>query len=75
MSDSERTWVFWVGLIVVGLASVALFGISWFMLVFPSRYWYEPLKVMAPGIVGSLVFIAIGLYMMKSGAKQPLPPS
>ncbi len=72
MSRSERTSVFWVGLIILGLASVALFAILWFLFVFPSRYWYEPLKVMTPLIVGSLVFIVIGLYMMKSGTKKSL---
>mgnify|MGYP001099212514 CR=1 FL=1 len=69
MSKGERTWVFWVGLILFGLASVALFGILWFLLVFPSPYWYEPMKVAVPVIVGSLVFLTIGLYMMKSSAK------
>lgn len=69
MLRGEKTWFFWVGLILFGLASVALFGILWFLLVFPSPYLHEPMKVAVPGIVGSLVFLAIGLYMMKSGVK------
>jgi xanthine/uracil permease len=67
----EKTFVFWIGLVILGLASVGLFGILW-MLVVLNRYMdrLTMLKYQVPAIVGGVVFILIGLYMMKSGVKE-----
>jgi xanthine/uracil permease len=73
MFESERTNVFWLGLIILGLASIALFSISWYTILLTAQpyvnvdyYW----KLLVPPVVGSFVFILIGLYMMKSGTKK-----
>jgi putative Mn2+ efflux pump MntP len=71
MFEGERTYVFWFGLIILGLASVGLFGILWMIAVW-NGYMdpFRMLKQVVPVIVGGIVFILIGLYMMKSGVKK-----
>ena len=63
--------VFWFGLIILGLASVGLFGIVWMVAVgmYPANR-IEFLKGLVPIIVGGVVFILIGFYMMKSGVEK-----
>jgi O-antigen/teichoic acid export membrane protein len=70
MFEGKKTSVFWIGLLVLGLASVILFSVLWFTMVLgtPTNidyYW----KILTPPVAGSVVFILIGLYMMKSGTK------
>jgi biotin transporter BioY len=71
MFEGEKTLVFWVGLIILGLASVSLFGMLWMITVvmYPENR-IEVLKGVVPVIVGGVVFLLIGLYMMKSGVKK-----
>jgi hypothetical protein len=69
--EGEKTFVFWIGLIILGLSSVSLFGILWMIAIwdrYGDRLWM--LKQAVPLIVGGAVFILIGLYMMKSGVKE-----
>ncbi|MDH5374892.1 MAG: hypothetical protein OEZ21_08535 [Candidatus Bathyarchaeota archaeon] len=69
MFVGEKTWVFWVGLIILALASVALFAIVWFNAV--TAIYYKPaVEYQVPFIVGAVVFIIIGLYMMTSGVRK-----
>lgn len=66
----EKTTVFWVGLIILGVASLVLFDKIWFeVFIYPYRREYI-LKFGLPTIVGTIIFILIGLYMMKSGVKR-----
>ena len=67
MFEGEKTFVFWIGLIILGLASVGLFSVLWYNAIHPSEYF---LRSSVPVIVGGVVFILIGLYMMKSGVKK-----
>jgi xanthine/uracil permease len=60
----EKATVFWVGLIILGCASLFLFDIVWNEVVIYKIYRYEPINL--PTITGTIVFILIGLYMMKS---------
>ena len=63
--------VFWIGLILLALASVGLFEILWILVVwngYGNRF--AMLKDQVPVIVGAVVFILIGLYMMKSSVKR-----
>jgi len=71
MLEGEKTIVFWIGLIILGLASVGLFGILWMIGIW-DRYidQWAMLKQAVPVIVGGVVFILIGLYMMKSGVEK-----
>jgi hypothetical protein len=69
--EGEKSFVFWIGLIILGLSSVGLFGILWMIVVwdgYMDRFYM--LKQAVPVIVGAVVFIIIGLYMMKSGVKK-----
>ena len=69
MFVGEKTWVFWAGLIILALASVALFAIVWFNAV--TAIYYKPaVEYQVPFIVGAVVFIFIGLYMMTSGVRK-----
>jgi len=75
MFEGQKTDVFWLGLIILGLASIALFSTMWYQIVtyhgYPSYYnWDGYWKYMVPPVVGAILFILIGLYMMKSGAKK-----
>ena len=71
MFEGKKTFVFWIGLIILGLASVGLFGILWMIAVWDEYLdRLNMLKQVVPLIVGGMVFILIGLYMMKSGVKR-----
>lgn len=67
MFEGEKTYVFWIGLIILALASVGLFTIIWYNVVSLYPYWW---KYSVPFIVAAIVFILTGLYMMKSGVKK-----
>jgi len=71
MFEGEKTYVFWIGLIILALASVGLFGILWMIAVW-NGYMdrFAMLKQAVPVIVGGVVFTLIGLFMMKSGVKR-----
>lgn len=75
MFKGEKTSIFWVGLVTLSLASLILFSILWFMVFTISAaspyinidyYW----KALFPPVVGAVVFILVGLYMMRSGVKK-----
>jgi len=75
MFEGEKTYVFWIGLIILGLASVALFSIIWVNVLFITRFYgpfvFGPsIDFQVPFIAGAIVFILIGLYMMKSGVRK-----
>ena len=71
MFEGEKSWVFWVGLIVFGLACVGVFGVLWMLAFVTSSYGREfYVKFWTPFIVGGVVFILIGFYMMRSGVKK-----
>jgi len=71
MFEGEKTIIFWVGLIILGLASVGLFGILWMVGIWDGYIdRWAMLKQAVPVIVGGVVFILIGLYMMKSGVEK-----
>jgi putative Mn2+ efflux pump MntP len=71
--NGEKTAVFWVGLLVLALASVILFSVLWSSQGYSSLQ-FNSLRLFImnslPLIAGSIVFILIGLYMMKSGVKK-----
>ena len=65
--------VFWVGLILLALAGIELFGIVWMMAVvmYPADVIRTQfLKEMVPPIVGGVVFLLIGVVMMRSGRRK-----
>jgi hypothetical protein len=70
--DGEKTYVFWIGLLIPAVAAVGLFGILWMMAMW-NGHLLTMLKQAVPVIVAGVVFILIGFYMMKSGAKAEAP--
>jgi K+ transporter len=72
MFKGEKTSVFWIGLLILGMASLILFSIIWYVsLAFlSSNSTYFSWGSWVPPIVGALVFVLIGLYMMKSGVRK-----
>ena len=76
MFEGEKTYVFWIGLIILGLASVAIFSIVWFNVLSLLRasviFLGLPFEYQVPIIVSAIVFFLIGLYMIKSGIKKPI---
>jgi len=91
MFRGEKTGIFWAGLIILSLASVFLLGIICLIkieipeTVKPSElyyFWIIPahikLGLLAAPIAGCVIFILIGLYMMRSVVKpkesMPIPP-
>lgn len=77
MFEGEKQNLFWVGLIILALASIILFALLWpFAFIELNNYvtWNDVkwmIKNSVPLIVGAVVFILVGLYMMKSGVKKP----
>ena len=72
----EKTSLFWIGLIILSLASVIVFAVVWSMRNYSSLPYnlYYSVENNLPVIVGGIVFILIGLVMMKSGARKEKPP-
>jgi len=68
--EGEKTFIFWIGLIILGLASVGVFGILWMIAIWRYMDRIRMLEQAVPVIVGGVVFVLIGLYMMKSGTKK-----
>jgi len=74
MFEGEKTLLFWAGLIILSLASLVLFSVFWgFLHYAPSVSRINLISNNFPIIVGGIVFILIGLYMMKSGIKKTQP--
>lgn len=73
MFEGEKTYVFWIGLIILGLALVGLFTILWLN---PAHYhvYQDYPKHYVWFIAGAVVFILIGLNIMKSGVKRKKIP-
>ena len=71
MFEGEKGILFWVGLIILAFASIILFASLW---QFAFIEWYHDISWMVrqsfPIIVGAVVFVLIGLYMMRSGVKK-----
>ena len=69
MFEGEKTRIFWIGLVILGLSSTILFTVLWYTVI-ASPWGDWNWKYLVPPIAGPAVFILIGLYMMKSGAKK-----
>lgn len=79
---AQKTWVFWLGLLVFGVSLAMLIGAVWALAVPvpprpPSPRTVEGvrrmgdilMRVIPPRIFGSLIFLGIGAYMMREGKK------
>ena len=74
MFEGEKTFVFWIGLIILGLASISLFTLVWINMISAMRgqiFLFGPtIELQVPFFVASIVFLLIGIYMMRSGVKR-----
>ena len=73
MFEGEKSLVFWAGLIILALASLFLFMLAWNIVIQWTTYYQygaTMLLSMVPLIVGAVVFILIGGWMMKSGVRR-----
>lgn len=67
MFEGEKTRVFWWGLIFCAISVIVLFNIFWYTLAISTGL---SLVTFGPEIFGSIVFLLVGLYMMKNGTKK-----
>jgi len=73
---SEKTWVYWVGLIIVAFAVVGIIGgLTDLIAPIPRFPHLRPgtavdiilIRVAAMKLVGAIVFLVAGVYMMIKG--------
>ncbi len=85
MFEGEKNNVFWIGLLIFGLALFAFFTAIWstissyltyvtysnqpYSYNYPISMWLN----VVPFIAGGAIFMTIGLYMMKNGVKKNPP--
>ncbi len=80
MFKGEKTGTFWAGLIVLSLALLFLLGIVFLLSIEPPQtlpilwnFWITPpltkLLLLTVPILGCVVFVLIGWYMIKTGVK------
>ena len=76
MFEGEKTFVFWIGLIILGLASVTLFTLVWINMISAMRgqtFLFGPtIELQVPFFVAAVVFLLIGIYMMRSGINRKI---
>jgi putative Mn2+ efflux pump MntP len=72
MFEGEKTRLFWIGLTMLALASLVLFTILWYAFInsMRERYISFDWTNQTPQLVGAIIFILVGLYMMNSGVKK-----
>lgn len=77
MFQGEKTAIFWVGLIILAFASLAIFSAIWGAITnyiiyasYRDSFSVSYLVSTMPVVVGGAIFIAVGTYMMKSGIKK-----
>jgi hypothetical protein len=63
LGEARRTRIFWLGLVLFGLALISLFAVVWYTFVYALFSWQYSI----PWVVGSVAFLLIGSYMMRSG--------
>jgi hypothetical protein len=73
--EGEKTSLFWVGLLLLSFSSVVFFAALWGLLSYTYNPSYNsiPYYVISsnvPIMVGAIVFLLVGLYMMKEGVKK-----
>ena len=79
MFKGEKTLVFWVGLLVFGYSLSQFCFVIWFTIyinvIYPrvSPNYSLVLEAGIPSIISGVIFVIIGLYMIKKGVKQEQP--
>lgn len=75
MFRGEKTPIFWAGLFVLGLASWGLFASIWSSMrtLLDMYLYYCDIENNLPAVVSSVVFVLMGIYMMKLGVTEQPP--
>jgi hypothetical protein len=75
--NGEKTAVFWLGLVVFGYSVYEFCSAGWFIFSYTeaqallSPYLYPTvLNIIVPPIIGGIIFMIIGLYIMKAGLRK-----
>jgi len=76
----EKTVVFWIGLVIFGYSiyqfSMAAWHLIYFNFIYPSLlgesslsypFFEQSLMQAVPGFIGGVIFLIIGLYIMRVG--------
>ena len=75
----EKTYVFWIGLIILGYSITQLSMAINYLLLFATSYtpsaFTSFIYTFGIYIANGIVFLIIGLYMMKSGTKKQVAQS
>jgi hypothetical protein len=76
----EKTTTFWIGLIVFGYSIVqfcqAIWQTIYYYFIYPSVISLDPtihiymLGTAVPLVIGGIIFLIIGLYIMKAGVRK-----
>jgi hypothetical protein len=83
MFNGKKTTLFWIGLIILGYSlyqfALAVWNVVYYAFAYPSFLGYNPtfdstslllgLGQAVPNIIGGLIFLPIGLYIMKVGVE------
>ena len=76
--DGEKTYVFWIGLIILGYAiSQFVYGMWQAIYYFAAAATQSSFFGLAlmPSIVNGIIFLIIGVYMMNSGTNKQVAQS
>ncbi len=88
MFQGEKTNLFWAGLLLFGVSLLGFFASVWSVVTsyltylsyssdpsyYNSSYPFTIWMGLVPIVVGGVIFMTIGLYMMKSGVKKTQSP-
>lgn len=67
MFEGEKTRIFWYGLVFSAISVCILFTVFWYTLAISTGL---SLVYLGPEVFGGIVFLLVGLYMMKNGTKK-----
>ena len=80
MFEGEKTAIFWLGLVVFGFSIYEFCSAGWFIFAYatsqsiiPMTLYPTVLNTIVPPIIGGIIFVIIGLYIMKAGVRKNSP--
>ena len=80
MFEGEKTYVFWIGLIILGYSITQFVSAIWQTMYYFTATYGQSLSSLfglslVPGIASGIIFMTIGVYMMKAGTKKKVTES
>jgi xanthine/uracil permease len=78
--NGEKTAIFWIGLVVFGYSIYEFCSAGFFILNYSVNTSLVPIELnptvlntIVPPIIGGIIFLVIGLYIMKAGIRRNSP--